>query len=419
MKTSRKLVLIGSLYMSEGLPFGFFTQALPVLLRQSGLSLTEIGLTSLLALPWALKFLWAPMLDHNYSRRMGQRRSWIIPVQLLTSIILAWAAVLSPASDMALIFVVVALCNLCAATLDIAVDALAVRLLLPAERGLGNGVQVAGYRVGMVTSGGLLLIVFEHVGWALSFMLMAGLILLLTLPIVFFKEPEPTVRPPSARWSWSYFRQAGVLMWLGVIFFYKMGDAIGAGMVKPFLVDRGMSLAQIGWLIGTLGFAASLVGALLGGALAARLGYYRAMITFGLLQVAGIVGYWIVASFTLSKPAIYSIVAFEHLVGGMATAAIFTMMMDACRRGSEGTDYAIQSCVFVIATGIATVFSGWFAQHIGYAGYFAASAVAASIAIAPFVIAASGKGFRALKLNQGASDTSEKATAQDPSLRPG
>lgn len=402
MKTSHKLVLIGSLYISEGLPFGFFTQALPVLLRQSGLSLTEIGLTSLLALPWALKFLWAPMLDHNYSRRVGQRRSWIIPVQLLTAIILAWAAALSPASDMALIFVVVALCNLCAATLDVAVDALAVRLLLPAERGLGNGVQVAGYRVGMVISGGLLLIVFEHLGWARSFMFMAVLILLLTLPIVFFKEPAPTVSPPSTRWSWSYFKQAGVLPWLGVIFFYKMGDAIGAGMVKPFLVDRGLTLAEIGWLIGTLGFVASLIGALLGGVLTSRFGYYRAMITFGLLQVVGIVGYCLVASVTVTKPALYAIIMFEHMAGGMATTAIFTMMMDACRRGSEGTDYTIQSCTFIIATGIATVFSGWLAQTIGYAGYFAVSAVAASIAITPFFIAAFGKGFRALRLNQGA-----------------
>jgi len=181
LKTSHKLALIGALYVSEGLPFGFFTQALPVLLRQSGLSLTQIGFASLLALPWALKFMWAPMVDHNYSARFGQRKSWIIPAQLLTAAILAWTAVLSPTTDMALIFVVVALCNLFAATLDIATDALAVRLLSPAERGIGNGVQVAGYRIGMVISGGLLLIVFEQLGWAFSFIFMACLILLLTV----------------------------------------------------------------------------------------------------------------------------------------------------------------------------------------------------------------------------------------------
>jgi len=399
LKTSYKLALIGALYVSEGLPFGFFTQALPVLLRQSGLSLTEIGLASFLALPWALKFLWAPMVDRNYSSRIGQRRSWIIPAQLLTAVVLAWASVLSPAAHMAQIFVVVALCNLFAATLDIATDALAVRLLTPAERGLGNGVQVAGYRIGMVISGGLLLIVFEQLGWMLSFIVMSGLILLLTIPIFLFREPAPEVRPPTTRWSWHYFQTPGVITWLAVILFYKLGDAVGAGMVKPFLVDRGMTLAEIGWLIGTIGFAASLAGALIGGALTSRFGYYRTMITFGLLQALGIVGYVTMAASDLSKPLLYILITFEHLAGGMATAAIFTMMMDACRKGNEGTDYTIQSCVFVIAAGSATVVSGWLAQSLGYTNYFAISALTATLAIVPFVMAASGTGFAALRLN--------------------
>jgi MFS family permease len=160
-----------------------------------------------------------------------------------------------------------------------------------------------------------------------------------------------------------------------------------------------MTLAEIGWLIGTVGFVASLVGALLGGALTSRFGYYRSMIKFGLLQVLGIVGYVAIASAHLSKEMLYGIVAFEHLAGGMATAAIFTMMMDACRKGSEGTDYTIQSCVFVLATGAATAVSGWLAQSIGYTNYFMVSALAASIAVVPFVMAAVGNGFQALELN--------------------
>lgn len=386
--------------MSQGLPFGFFTQALPVLLRQSGLSLTQIGLSSLLALPWALKFLWAPMVDRNYSARFGQRRSWIIPAQLCIAIVLAWSAALSPASDMAQIFVIVALCNLFAATLDIATDALAVRLLSSSERGIGNGIQVAGYRIGMVISGGLLLIVFEQLGWALSFLFMAGLVLLLTVPILFYREPLPEVKAPSTRWSWSYFKQAGVMTWLSAILFYKLGDALGAGMIKPFMIDGGMTLTEIGWLMGTVGFAANLVGALLGGALTSRHGHYRCMIAFGILQVLGIVGYIALAAGHLPKPMLYSIVTFENVAGGMVTAAIFTMMMDACRKGSEGTDYTIQSCVFVVATGLATAVSGWLAQTFGYVSYFSLSAATAFIALTPFVMAALGKGFLALQLNQ-------------------
>jgi RhtX/FptX family siderophore transporter len=399
MRTTHKLALIGALYMSEGLPFGFFTQALPVLLRQSGLSLTEIGLSSILALPWALKFLWAPMVDRNYSASFGRRRSWIIPVQLLTATVLAFAATLSPQTEMRSIFLVVALCNLLAATLDIATDGMAVSLLTPAERGLGNGIQVAGYRIGMLVSGGLLLIVFESLGWMASFWVMSGLVLLLTLPVILYREPPAEAAHLRGPWSWSYLRESGVVPWLAVILFYKLGDAIGAGMVKPFMVDSGMSLSEIGWMIGTVGFTASLIGALLGGALTWRLGYYRAMVGFGVLQVVGILGYALLAQGSPSRSLLYAVIAFENLAGGMATAAIFTMMMDACRRGSEGTDYTIQACVFVIAAGVATTLSGLLAENLGYSTYFLVSALTASCAIVPIAVAGSRGGFRALKLN--------------------
>ncbi len=403
MRTVYKLGLIGALYASEGLPFGFFTQALPVLLRQSGLSLTEIGLSSILALPWALKFMWAPMVDGNYSRKFGRRKSWIVPVQICTSAMLLWAATLSPKTDLRFIFAAVALSNLFAATLDIATDALAVRLLEPHERGWGNGVQVGGYRVGMVISGGLLLIVFEWLGWAGSFLVMSGLILLLTLPILFYREPPPEEAAPRGdAWSWSYFRERGVITWLLVILFYKFGDAFGAGMVKPFLIDGGMSLADVGWIIGTVGFAASLCGALAGGALASRIGYYRAMIASGMLQVAGIAGYWLLAVMPAGKPLYFGVITFEHLAGGMATASLFTMMMDGCRPGSEGMDYTVQSCVFVAASGGAAIASGFVADRLGYPSYFALSCVTAFCAIVPMMVAFRAGGFRALKLNRAA-----------------
>lgn len=404
MNTWHKLGLVGALYVAQGLPFGFFTQSLPVLLREQGLSLEQIGLTSLLALPWAFKFLWAPLADRWYWPALGRRRSWLLPIQGMTILTLLLAAFTDPADSLRPVFIVVFLCNLLAASQDIATDGMAVQLLKPTERGLGNGVQVAGYRVGMILGGGALLIFFESLGWRLSFTLMALLVALCSLPVLLFNENRHltvAARPADKRpLVWAFLREPGVLAWLGVIVIYKLGDAVGAGMVRPFLVDLGLGLADIGWLLGTAGFAASLFGALLGGWLTSLWGGYRALLAFGVLQALSIMAYALAAIGMDSTQWLYGLTILENLTGGMATAAFFTLMMSACRRATEGTDYTVQASVFVIATGTAVALSGFLAAGVGYAAYFVISGGTALLALLPVAIAASRGGFRAHRLNQ-------------------
>src|SRR5688572_11229502 len=162
-----RLFLLGSLYLAQGLPYGFFTQALPVLLREQGLALPLIGLANLLMLPWALKFLWAPLVDAVESPR-GRRRAVIIPLQLGCVFVLGALALAASPDAMWALGIGVLLVNFCAATQDIATDALAVETLAPDERGIGNGLQVGAYRVGMIIGGGAMLWVFEHAGWTVA-----------------------------------------------------------------------------------------------------------------------------------------------------------------------------------------------------------------------------------------------------------
>ena len=102
-QTVRKLGLLSTLYLSQGLPFGFFTQALPVFMRKQHYSLEAIGLTTILALPWALKFLWAPFVDRYGSKRLGRRRSWILPLQAITVFTLISVGLLPPEALMVML----------------------------------------------------------------------------------------------------------------------------------------------------------------------------------------------------------------------------------------------------------------------------------------------------------------------------
>ncbi len=374
--TASKLGLLATLYFAQGLPYGFFTQALPALLRDLGLSLPAIGLTSLLALPWALKFVWAPAVD-----RVGTRRRWILVLQAAATVLAVAMAAIDLGAGLTLLLVGVLLTNLVAATQDIATDGLAVSLLARHERGLGNGIQVAGYRVGMIVGGGALLVAFDRVGWALVLLAMAGLIALSSVPVALARD-LPAASAPADSGGWDWVRRPGAPAWLGVLATYKFGDYLAGGMLRPYLVDAGMTLAELGTMLGVVGFTAGLLGALAGGALTNAVGRRRALVGFGSLQALGIAGYAAVAAFELPRGAIWAAATFEHFVGGMAVAALFTLMMDASRPDQAATDYTLQASTVVIATGLAASVSGFGAERFGYDGLFLAASVLAFAGVA-------------------------------------
>lgn len=381
MNAAAKLGLLGSLYFSQGLPFGFFTQALPVLLRKEGYSLGQIGLTSLLALPWALKFLWAPAVDRYSNVRFGRRKSWIVPLQLAAVAILLLLAAGTTQHFLTWMMAAVLLLNLIAATQDIATDGLAVDLLSPEQRGLGNGLQVAGYRVGMIVGGGALLLYYDRLGASRTFLTMAALLSLATLPIWLSREPEPSA-PPSLAAPAHFLRRPGVPRILLLLVVYKAGDAFATGMLRPYLSDLGLGLSEIGLLLGTVGFVAGLLGALAGGALVNRIGRRPALIAFGLVQAATVAGYAALALGTPSLGELYVLCAAEHFSSGMATAALFTCMMDWCSRESSATDYTVQASAVVIATGAAGSLGGFSAQALGYFGHFCLATLLSLVAVA-------------------------------------
>jgi RhtX/FptX family siderophore transporter len=384
MRTSAKLGLLASLYISQGLPFGFFTQALPVLMRERGLALPDIGLANLLALPWALKFLWAPLVDRHHVPGFGRRRSWIVPLQILSVLVTAALAFVDPRAGLTPMMVALFCTNLLAATQDIATDGLAVEVLEGAERGYGNSVQVAGYRVGMILGGGFLLVVFAHVGYAPTYLSMAAMLAIATVPILLHREravPAPAAVAPLGVGAWiDALRRPRMGTWLVVLAVYKGGEALAYGMVKPLLFDSGFGLDEIGLLLGVVGFGAGLAGAVLGGVLVSRVGRPRALLIAGGLQLLGILAYVAPAAHLGGRPALIAASVVEHLTGGMATVSLFTIMMDVCGEAAA-TDYTLQASVVVIATGLAATLSGFVAARLGYAGHFALAAALSALGL--------------------------------------
>jgi MFS family permease len=371
MSRSHKILLLASLYMAQGLPYGFFTQALPVLLREAGFSLKAISATSLLFLPWALKFLWAPFVDHR-----GTRKQWLLPLQVAAVLGALLLSQIDLGRGYLLVLAAAFLFNMIAACQDIATDGLAVRVLDTRERGLANGIQVGAYRVGMILGGGLLLWIFARTGWGTMFACMAGILALTVLPVLSLREP-PRSASSDARSAaalalgWAQrLRVPGLGAFIALICFYKFGDSMVAALVGPFMKDAGLSKETIAIMKGTAGSVASLAGAAAGAWFAFRAGRRTALLACGLLQTTSLLLY-LAAALGLGGIAMFwaSTLA-EHLLGSMATVALFTLMMDASDPEHAGTDYTLLACAIVFAMGLANFTGAAIADAFGYAPTF-------------------------------------------------
>jgi len=369
--TLRKLVLLGALYFAQGLPYGFFALAVPIVLRTRGWQLDDIGLTALLLAPWAFKFAWAPLVDRVWWPRLGRRRTWILAMQLAGALVLAALALADRGDNVSVMLVATFGLSLVAATQDIATDGLAVELLAPAERGVANGLQVAAYRIGMVVGGGVLLGLRDAVGQRAVFAIMAALTALASIPVLVAHEPPLAPAPPAdAPAAHHFLRRPGAWRLLALILVYKVGETFGSSMIPTFLVDRGLGVSDIAWLRGTAGSAAGVLGAMAGGALVGRIGRRRSLVAFGIVQAGAIASYAYLALATPSTLELYAWCSFEPFASGAATAALFTCMMDWSERFSSGTDYTVQASAVVIAQIGAAAVSGFSARAFGYAAHF-------------------------------------------------
>jgi predicted MFS family arabinose efflux permease len=397
----RSFSILIALYVAQGLPFGFFTQAMPALMRQEGVDLKYIGLMSLLALPWALKFLWAPFLDGKSILGLSHRKGWILLANILAvCVVLCLAMMPLPwwlGSGIVWLMLLILCMNLFAASQDISTDALAVESIEPQKRGLANAVQVSGYRVGMVLGGGFILAWLPVLGWQWAMVVMAVLLLVSGLSVLFWQsESVPATTQTSGQSIKGLFARKGVWVWFGFLILYKAGDAFGTAMLKPMLIDRGYSLADIAWLLGTWGVMAGLVGAVVGGLLIKPLGRFKALVLFALLQCISLSLYGLYAKGLIPESWFVGVCILEHVTGAMATIAIFTLMMDYCRESHAGLDYSFQSCLIVVGGLLMASFSGFSAQYLGYFLHFM---LAASITLLAFVWAYKARHFMAVNVS--------------------
>jgi len=397
MTLRRKLGWVAVLYFAEGLPFGVVKEVMPVYLRFSGVDLTAIGLYSLIGLPWTLKVLWSPLID-----RYGDRRSWMAAS---LAVLAAATAVLGtvPPTAALLVGAVMLMIAFASATQDIAIDAYTIGLVDPGEEGSTNGVRVTAARIALIASGGGLVLLSTWFGWPAVFTIAAGAFALLAVVVPWAPAVATSA---SSRQLWleplrDWVARPGAAAVFTFVLLYKLADATMGPMVKPFWLDHGLSVGEVGVVSSTVGMFATIAGAIAGGRFTDRFGIWNALLVLGLAQALSNLGYATAAWIDPAKPAtavatladaiaalgdparalIYSASMIESFTSGLGTAAFLSFLMNICDKEHAAVQYAALSALFGLSRDVAGAFSGWAVHLVGYATFFTATVFLAAPAL--------------------------------------
>jgi PAT family beta-lactamase induction signal transducer AmpG len=357
--------LAGVLYFSEGLPYGIINELAPVYLRINHVRLEEIALLSSVGLPWTLKVFWAPLVE------FGTYRRWIAGALLVLTILMASLAVLSPVSP--IFWIVLIALAVASATQDIAVDAFTIRATPSDMLGPVNSLRVMAYRAAIMVGGGGLAALAGYAGWSAAFYTAAALtagLLAFTFFVVPDDRAEKSQRPGffDDLSQWLTRPRAGAIV--AMVLLYRLGEFAIVPMIKPYWVDRGYSVTEIGTITTVVGVTVSVAGAVLGGLFISRFGLYSGMLWLGLSQVVSNIGYGVVSSAGAGRWAIYAAAVLENLGFGLGTAAFLAFLMSVCDKKRAATEYALLTALFGVTRSLMGSASGWLAHHMGYAPYF-------------------------------------------------
>ncbi len=372
----RRIATILCLGFASGLPAPLVFSNLSIWLSDAGVSRTDIGLFALVATPYAINFLWAPLIDKlplpYLTRRFGRRRGWALFTQVWLMGALAVMSLTDPATSLFTMALAAIFVTASSATQDVVIDAYRIDILEPDKYGAGSAAAIWGWHLGGTLVGGAGgLYLAAAFGWNTAYLVLAlavgiGMAAVLLSPEPPFRPPEETVESERRAAGWIH-RRVGVklgdaLTWLYVaavapfldfmkrrgwllilifIFVFKLGDALLGRMSGVFYREMGFDLVAIADVSKVYGLGANAIGILIGGFLVHRLGTLRALFVGGVAAAVTNLTYsWLAVSGQSMTIFILAVVA-DNFTGGLATVAFVAYLSSLCNVAYTATQYAL------------------------------------------------------------------------------
>lgn len=375
----KKLLIVFLLGFSSGLPLSLVSSTLQAWFADAGLSIWVTSSLSLISLPYLFRFLWAPFLDRYRILALGRRRGWILSMQILLVLglhIMTWfTPQVSPWTMAVLSFVLAVLST----TQDTAIDAQRVEYLPNEYYGLGASLASTGYRIGMLFSGGIALILAQHYGWIITYRMMSAGLVIGMLATLWSTEPKKPNTGSSIVETYhdslrDLLNRPDIIYFCLFVMLFKLGEVFTtsiSGIIMPFLIQGlGFSLDTIGYVHKIWGTLALILGGIVGGTAMLRLSLYRALLAFGLLQT--ITNFlFIILAIAGKNLYLFSIaVISDNFAAGMGSTALVALLMSFVNQRFTATQFSILVCI----AGLPRVFSGpigaFLQVHFGWVGLY-------------------------------------------------
>jgi MFS transporter, PAT family, beta-lactamase induction signal transducer AmpG len=376
---NRRMLICVFTGFTSGMPLYVLLQLLPAWLKDGGVSLTEIGLFALVGIPYAWKFAWAPFMDRWIPPFLGRRRGWMLICQVSLLVSIGILGAFDPAQSTWLIAWLAVALAFFSASQDVAVDAYRREILPDEELGLGNAIHVQAYRISGLVPGALALVLADILPWSSVFWITASFMAIGVVMTLVVTEPRSELPTGTGlreailnpfieyltRRGWS-----GVLLVLGFMFLYKLGDNMATALATPFYLDIGFSMTQIGLVAKNAALWPAIFGGLAGGLIMIRLGINRALWLFGVVQVVSIFGFALLASTGPVLWLLAVVIAFEYLGVGLGTAAFTAFIARETSRTYAATQFALFTALAAVPRTFANASTGIIVDHVGWINFF-------------------------------------------------
>ncbi|BAK72348.1 MFS transporter [Arcobacter sp. L] len=364
---TKKNILFSILFTAILTPMIFFVMGLPMILQIKGFDASLIGIFQLAGLPMIFKFLMSPPIDKIVFEKKHYKK-WTFYIGILYILLLTIISFLSLENSIYPVFIAILITAFISTFMDIPLNALAIKIFTKEQSLSAGSYKISAYSMASLLGGGIFLLVFNHLGWNLTFILMALLVLFSLVALYFIEENDEIiyVERISSKNIITFFKQKDIGIWIFILSFYFVSISALWVFMKPYLIHKGVKPDDVAIWVGIYGSFIAILGGALSNYIGKKFSKKNLLIIFMFFNIFSTSLLIFIEQYNLTFYYLIISVTFIALAIALSSAIIFSMIMDYSRKESRAIDYSVQSSIFSFTRIISAVIAGIIVSNFGF-----------------------------------------------------